>query len=191
MPREGECGPSWTEDRETKYYERVRYTGTLFAYNLLHTKIRDYNTSIRQSRWFFGCFITVYSLFWCLCGRNNLERCLFIVFLSLILFLARCCALATMRLSSIYVCRVDRTSVIARETLAFMVLTCWPHEIRYSEESLHAFIAAHFNRTFKYTLEDYPHLINDIDSHVMVVCRRLSNDWFHTHITRRISYTRL
>lgn len=186
MPSVVECCVIWIEDIETNYYERVRYLGTLLAYDLLQTKIRDYNAGIRQSRWFFGCFFAVYTLLWCLYGRNNLERCLFIVFLTLIFFIARCCALTTMRLASIYLCRVDRNSVIARETLSFVIATCWPHHIHYSKESLHVFIETHFNGTFAHTLEDYP-LVDDIDFYVMATCQRLSMDWFHTLVTRQLS----
>lgn len=81
--------------------------------------------------------------------------------------------------------------MIAREILSFVMATCWPHQIRYNEESLHVFVERHFNKTFIDTLEDYPYAANDIDFHVMVICRRLSIDWFHALVTRRTSYTRL
>jgi hypothetical protein len=184
MPKEGECDVTWTEDRETKYYERVKNVTSHYAYHVLRNKIQDGNANASQSRRFFGPTIGIYSLVWLCYHTDNHERYLFISLLFLMIFMMRSCVLVVMRHLSNYLYHVNWQSVVARETLTFVMDTCWLDEIYYSEESLHTFIESHFDATFTHTLEDCPSLLNDVDFHIVTMSERLSVEWFHTHITQ-------
>lgn len=182
MPKEGEYDVTWREDRETEHYERVKYIASHYTYHVLRNEIQSDNANVRQSRRFLCPTIGTYSLVWLCYHTGNHERYLFVCLLFLMLFIMRSCVLFGMRHLSNYLYHVNSQSVIARETLTFIIDTCWLDEIYYSNDSLHTFIESHFDATFTRTSEDCPSLLNDIDFHVVTIGERLSVEWFHTYI---------
>ena len=184
MPKEGECDVTWTEDRETKHYQHVKYVASHYAYHVLRNEIQSDNANVHQSRLFLCPTVGTYSLVWLYYHTGNHERYLFACLLFLMLFIMRSCVLFVMRRLSKYLYHVNSQSVIARETLTFIIDTCWLDGIYYKNDSLHTFIESHFDATFTRTLEECPSLLNDIDFHVVTISERLSVEWFHIYITQ-------